>query len=236
MNKLLKAISLGITLSTFISCGSSETEDSDFVNQSRVYQGLSVDYDDEAKKLSWNAKFTFSGATGTTLELVDSSKVYVNDQRLQKTTSKLDGTFYRLSKQSKGGDSSHQFTYIDNEGTTYRNSIAMNSIDYPANLPASFSKKNDLSVKWIGHPLEDETVVLELRNTDEDKLVRVFQANNLATKIIVRTADLKELPAGNIEMKLIRNSWRNDLTESGAVGRYISATYTSKKRILKLED
>src|SRR5262245_21459177 len=76
--KLLKPIALLTILSTFMSLSSCKKEDSDDVNQDKIYAEYELFYDKNTDKTYASAVFKFSNALGTNLQLTSPSEVKFN--------------------------------------------------------------------------------------------------------------------------------------------------------------
>jgi hypothetical protein len=169
MTKLSLNLALFSTLGSFIlaACGSTETVKSSDVNETQYYRSYSLDYDADTLEFRQMAQFRVGGVTGTTIELVDPSKVNLlgKDQAFEKTTSSvLIGTFYSLTSKTSTPDTKTTFVWTRKDSTTTTDEIGL------ATAISAATKAGDTISKAAGY---DVTLSLDAVNTDDSVQVTI---------------------------------------------------------------
>jgi hypothetical protein len=65
----IKSLFLSMLVIILVSCASNEIGESKDVNQDKIYQDFSIQYDEETEKATIQSQFRFAGQDGTTLVL-----------------------------------------------------------------------------------------------------------------------------------------------------------------------
>lgn len=221
-----------VCISMVIGCASSETEDSSNVNQDRIFQLHTANFDAVNGEFKWTASFTLGGATGTTLELVNGSSVTVNNQTMEKLTTGVSGTFYIRKEQTKISTEPQTFQWKDTSGKAFNNSISLNTVAFPSDFKSSFSKSQDITIAWAGDKLSGtyDWISLEIKAKANNELAIKRINDSGATSISVSAKDLAKLGVGDIELQLSRYSGWIDLKEATSVGGSIGYNYYSDKK------
>jgi len=184
---LLLALYSGILL--FTSC---KKEDSDDVNQDKIYAEYELFYDQNQDKTYASAVFKFSNALGTNLQLTSPSEV-----RFGTDVIPFDAAFAYYRKEYSGKINSGTFKFTDTEGTAYTNTVYL--ADTLAN-PAidSISKSVSYTYTWLGSSVAaNNTVGLTLSNVASPLNAKYFlQYTTGANNLVLGAADLNYLPNG----------------------------------------
>ncbi|MEO9533729.1 MAG: hypothetical protein ABJG68_01930 [Crocinitomicaceae bacterium] len=141
---ILPILALGLVIS---SC---TKEDSSDVNQQKIYADYEVFYNQNEDKTHVVAKFRFGGATGTVLELSDSTGAYVS---FEGDTLPWDPWYNAHHKEYAGNITTGSFSYTNTDGDTYVNAIpAGESIDFPLGFD-TLNKSMAYTYAWAGTAL-----------------------------------------------------------------------------------
>ena len=110
--------------------GSCAKEDSNDVNQDKIWSEYKLYYDQNDDKTHAIARFRFGGATGTLLELTDSTNASVT---YNGTVMPYNAWWGAHHLEFAGNITTGNFVYTNTEGTTYSNSVptGAESIAYP---------------------------------------------------------------------------------------------------------
>jgi hypothetical protein len=209
-------------------CGSSETEESTNVEQERIYQDYSVIYDEEKGEMTYSATFLFGGPTGTTLELVDDSRVSVNGAKMHKISSNHTGTFYQIKEKADFSNKVNTFIYKDNDGKEFKNKIAPNLVQIPADIDPRISKSKGKTITWQGEALKSEIMYLDVRSKVDSFYAYESESTDKSTFIELTPEALKDVPLGDAGVQLRRSSKYVKINEAADVGGSISFSYYSK--------
>jgi hypothetical protein len=205
------------------SCASNETSDSNKVVQSEIYQSYSVDYDASNNELEVTAGFRFGGQNGTTLRLVDKSKVKYNNMELSPKTSPWTGTSY-IYTHNGPMVSEHKFEYTNNDNETFVNVVPLLKAD-PILTESVISKSNNLVISWSGVPLTSKELI-ELAIQDSVQTYYFSPKIIGATSITVTPTELSKLKIGKGEL-FMRRTVSLSLQKGKPIGGFIESEYQS---------
>lgn len=199
-----------------ISC---ESESSSSVDQSRIFTGYELFYNQNTDKTYARAQFRFGNALGTTLELGDPSTVSFNGQELGW---KPLLAYYEL--ELTGFENTGTFAFTDTEGISYQNTVQINEIDYPANLTA-IDRSSSFELTWDGDALAaDESVILTANGENEGD-ARVFATDtDGATSIILGLNLLSQIGAGPGTLWMDR-TFEPTIQDAPSAGGYAKGRY-----------
>jgi len=208
------ALVLMISLS-FTAC---DSEESDTVDQDKIYTKYLLYYNANEDVTYARAWFQFSDQTGELLELVEPSKVTFNGDDLPWRE-----TLSYYEKQYAGYKGGGTFKWTDTDGNTYTNTISIDtSFGYPANLD-TIPRSSSYTFTWTGDTLDkDERVKLTIDGEDDSNFFT--QDNQGSSDIILPKDDLEEVGQGTAEWKL---DWRKKsaLKEATSAGGWIKGRY-----------
>ena len=203
-------ISIGISMSLLVGCGS---ESSDDVAQDRIYTYYRFSYDAATNTTTAQARFTFGNLTGTRLTLGSNSNITCNGQPLTQTTELINQTLYEAT--FSGQVNSGEFTWTDNDGNVFVNTIDIPaSIDYPAGL-TQIDRSASFDLTWQGDAVAVSEDVRCIINN-----IHIFtQAISTSTTVTLPTSRLQNIGAGtaNFELNRVRNIQLAQKTDAGGL-------------------
>ena len=201
-------------------------EPSENVNQDRIWTDYELHYDESEDVTSARATFRFGGSTGTLLELSDESFVAVNGEELTRRTQPVTNVTY-YEREFAGLEPDATFEFVDVEGTSYLNDIALRSIAVSSGA-GPIDNDNSYEVRWSGQPLgAGEEVGAVLYRIFGGVALAVFTQRDVgATSIILDRAQLQNVEPGEAMLVLERRT-AGTLSEPTEVGGRISARYTA---------
>lgn len=214
---------------------SCEKENSEDVNQDRIYAKYEVGFDAREGKTESTATFFFGNITGTVLELTLPSKIEIDTFEMQEKT--LPFTFYYKSFNGvKPGTST--FKFEDTEGNIFTNSIDMaDSIDFVS--PGTINKNNNYTLTWIGNPIGqyEEIMVKIIKSTgaSSDDDYEYFTENGVgATSIVLPASKLSTLPNGQFKM-FIKRTYSPPLLDGTSAGGTIESYFYTLEKSLTIQ-
>lgn len=209
MKKFIFPLFLALTL---VSC---DKEDSEDVNQDKIYTDYELFYNENTDKTTVVARFRFGGPTGTLLELSSGATVTFNGDNLA-----YNGWYGGHMKEYAGQLASGTFVYTDVDGSTYTNAT-------PAYNPIAFDPAFDTIVKsqantltWLGSALApNEAVAVFVGTWTWGQDAWLFQDLDGATNIIMGVNQLSGLAEGNSTVYMDRYTALNVTQGTGEGGR-----------------
>lgn len=229
----LLIVALGFTICA-CNQASVDTIASNTVMSSQVYQVYSVEASRSNSQIV--ATFRVGGATGTTLELTAPGKIFYNTAELAKsdpsnligTNYRMKGTDYRLS--SKSYQTKHEFSFTDNDGKTYVNSISLAPIEIVSTAPFSLQTVQLTTIPLSRAVGTDEKLTISLDTIIDDEIPTADNSvyfNQTRSAIIVtpkywQTKSLKAKAELQIEV-----AKTDSISQGTALGGSISAKYSA---------
>lgn len=154
MKKFLLIATSLISSAALFGCVSFETTKSNLVSPPAVHQLYRVTYDENSSTVKAEATFRVGGPGGTTIELVEPTKVVFNDMPLSRTH--FLGTYYEIEASARSMAFTWNFT--DQAGKEYTNTGKIGAFRVPY-IPSHISAKNNLILQYEGSDLaSDETI------------------------------------------------------------------------------
>ena len=180
------------TLSILVLSISCAKEDSEDVNQDKIYSAYEVFYNQNTDKTTVLARFKFGGATGTNLELTDGATCTFNGDLLT-----YNALWVGHVKEYSGLVSSGTFNYEDVNGDVYVNaSLQMDTIAQDPTLD-TIVKSQANTLTWGGGVLaagEHVNVFIGSWTWGEDALI--FQGQQGASNVVIGTNQTSSLALG----------------------------------------
>jgi len=142
------------------------------VKQSQIYTSYSARYLEGDETLELQATFNFGGSTGTYLELTPPSTIEADDSPLTVSTSFLGQVNYEKSVRTVSESElapSYVFSYVDNEGKSYRNEFSMPRLARSTSPAANSTHPTThaLEVQWASpDDLGDDRVSVQMISSD----------------------------------------------------------------------
>jgi hypothetical protein len=194
-------IILFISALTIILFNSCERENSNDVNQDRIYVLYELIYTQSTDVTSARASFFFGSITGTKLELVAPSKVDFNGSLMG-----FKSVLAYYETQISGLRSTGDFSWTTTEDTVFINSATIKQVGLPATVDTIF-KGQAYELAWIGDALSTgESVYAFVDGSAENDAINVIQSTPSATKIIITAAQTNNLSVGTNTIFLRRNN------------------------------
>lgn len=205
-----------VSLLTTTSC---QREPSDSVDQDKIFTEYELFYNANEDKTYARATFKFSNALGTKLELVDPNAILFDGDVL---TWKPALAYYE--KEIAGFQTTGTFTWTDNDGNTFTNSVEIIPIDYPADLD-TIARDAAYDLILDGAPLIENQSFTVTANGENEGDAQVFFTDDIGAQNIVLEKNLLEkIGAGPGTLFLDR---RNTpiLTEQTSAGGILTGRY-----------
>ena len=198
-----------------------KAEDSADVNQDRIHQYLELFYDEAQDKTYAYAQFRFGNAIGTPLQLATNATVSVEGN----TMSWNDNfNLNRYEWEWTGKRNSATFTYTDNDGNTFVNTVIINDIGFPASLD-TISKDSSYNLVWTGDPLAADEAVWVSINEDNEANAATFNQNDQGSTSITLTKDgLSKIDPSSVTLWIDRNN-KPAITQATSVGGILVGKY-----------
>lgn len=194
-------------------------ENSNDVNQDRIYAEYELYYDKNADKTYASAIFRFGNATGTQLELTAPSEVKFNNDVIP-----FDPVFSYYRKEYAGLITTGTFTFTDTEGNSYTNTInPYKTIAFPA--IDTIHSNNSYTVTWVGDSLlANERVDLWIDGTMQNNSELFIQYTQGAKDVVLSASRLQNLGIGNATCVMDR-IWETTATGVTSAGGKVRAKY-----------
>lgn len=213
-------------------CGTSE--DSNDVNQDRIYTDYEVFYNSNDDKTHVIARFRFGNAFGTILELNESSGASVTYNGEKLAYSRFWGGHHReyAGNTAAGGS----FVYTDTDGRRYTNTVpAGTSIEFPSGFD-TIDKNNAQVLAWVGTPLAPNDQVGIFVGSwawGDDALFWIDDDG--ATEIVLGANQMQNLALGTAEVFMDR--WNAvDVVQGTAAGGRMRYKYRAANVVVTVID
>lgn len=213
-----------------LTLGSCAREDSDSVDQDKIYASYVMEYNTTNDITYTRTNFHFSNALGTKLELVDPASITVDGDAL---VFKQGLAYYE--KTFSGVKASGDFVYTDTESNTFSNTVTMvPSIDF-LNLPDTLSRSSSATIDWSGDPLASGEVVTVTINGSGEGDAKVFTETGVgATSITLPANQLGDLGLENATF-YIRRAKNEEAVEVTSAGGAVIARYDGAPETVYIE-
>ena len=224
MKKIIFPLFLALTL---ISC---DKEDSEDVNQDKIYTDYEMFYNENTDMTTVVARFRFGGATGTLLELSSGANVKFNGDVLA-----YNGWYGGHMKEYAGEIAPGTFVYTDVNGSIYTNTA-------PSNNPIAFDPAFDTIVKsqantcaWLGSSLQaNEAVALFVGSWTWGQDALFYQDLDGATDFVMGVSQLSGLAEGTSTMYMDRYTALNISQGTSEGGRIRNKYRAINQQVLVL--
>ena len=218
--KSLKFIGILVILITAISC---EKENSEDVNQDKIYTAYELFYNSNEDKTYAIARFKFGGPTGTNLELSSGATVNFNGDDL--TYSDLVVGHF---KEYAGKINTGTFVYTDVDGNSFTNVVpSYNDIAFETDFD-TIVKSQANTFTWDGTSLEpNESVGVFVGSWTWGEDALFYTEQDGATNIIMGVTQLSNLALGTSTVYMDRATQTN-LDEGTSEGGVIIGKYRAE--------
>jgi len=229
---------LSLLLAIIVLMCACETESSDEVTPSSVYQSYAFTYDKSLDKTYALAEFRDGGPFGNDIVLVSPAQAIFNGDLLHYQAIPWDLIYYHYGKEYDGVILTGTYVYTESDGKAFANIVDMTGmeIDFQTNHGLdTISKSTDLVFTWSGAAVANgETVELSF-NVFNDTTTMISKSTSEAgdVSITFTTADFSTLATGKCELVLER--YKSPTIQSAtSTGGSMSVTYyTSLECIVK---
>ncbi len=222
---IIKASAFVCSLFVLLTLTSCDKEDSDSVNQDKIYTVYEFDYNKNSDITYARVWFRFGNLLGTPLELKEPATITFNGDTMPFKSSL---SYYEL--QFPGVLASGTFVYNDLNNDTYTNTITMAKVvDLPATVDTIVRSINN-QLTCVGDSLgaseKFETKVAGPNSND----VQYFTTTGVgAHTVTLLSSQLSLISPGMGTLKLERE-YKPTLQQKTLAGGYISSSYTALER------
>lgn len=204
-------------------------EDSENVNQDRIWAHYEMFYNENEDVTYIRSTFRFGHALGTRLELTEPSGVRFNGSNI--TWRPLLGYYERSFP---GFIDSGTFQFEDMNGNYFNNECEIRTIDQPENL-ATLSLSQASAYAWVGNPVASrEAVTLILTGGNNGGSETFTTAAIGATELVLATNKLGNLAPGQGNAVLER-AYTPMIQQGTSVGGLITGRFRASDKTLTLE-
>lgn len=201
-------------------------EDSDSVDQDKIYASYVLEYNSNQDVTYARSNFHFSNAFGTKLELVPPAEITVDGDVIP-----FKQALAYYEKEYNGVKSSGNFKYVDVDENEFNNTVTMvPSIDFDGTLD-TISRSSNYMLTWVGDPVQAGEVVTVTINGSGEGDAQVFtQAGVGATDINLTQDQLGNLGLEDATffIRRAKNVAAQEVTSAGGnvISRYDGQTMT----------
>lgn len=217
MKKFIFPFVIAVLLAiVFSSC---ERENSEDVNQDRIYVYYELVYNATQEITYARATFFFGGITGTRLELTEPSQISADGQVL---TWKPLLAYYETS--FAGLKDTLSFEWTDTDENVFINGVSIHEIGFPETIePIIQASANEFY--WSGDPLSaNETASIYINGPMEEDAAPVVQAITGTNYVLIPANISSGLTLGTNNAYLRRN-YKPDIQEATSAGGEIHGIY-----------
>lgn len=215
-SKLLYVFAFILGAGQLISCAKENSND---VNQDRIYAEYELRYDANTDKTYASAIFRFGNATGTQLELSDPSTITFNGDAIP-----FDPVFSYYRKEYSGNITSGTFVFTNTEGTSFTNAVTNpRTVAFPA--IDTIHNANSYTLTWIGDSVVSNEHMDMWMDGPQQNNAEFFTQYTLNTHNLVLAANqLQNLGIGATTCTLER-TWETSAGSVTGAGGKVRAKY-----------
>ncbi|MBP2834051.1 hypothetical protein J8281_17780 [Aquimarina sp. U1-2] len=198
-----------------------ESEDSENVDQDRIYAAYELFYDETENVTYAKTTFSFGNLTGTRLELSEGASIIFNDTAIPFNNV---GGFYELKL--AGLVNSGTFLYTDLDGEVFSNLITLRAVNFPENIPTILDRSQSYELIWQGASVaEGASSVVATVVPNNIQQTKVFtQSNEDATSVVLGSGVLQDIDPqpGTLILERFDITEATETTSAGGLitGRY----------------
>lgn len=202
---------------------SCQREDSDSVDQDKIYTQYVLEYNTNQDVTYARAHFQFSNATGTKLELVAPAEVKADSDVMP-----FKQALAYYEKDYVGVKSTVEFSYTDTDENNFNNTVEMiSSIDFPAGID-TLSRSSSFELTWDGPALAlGEVVTVTVDGSGESDVLVFTQAGVGATSVTLTQDKMSTLGLedATFHIRRVKNQTASDVTSASGrnIARYLGA-------------
>lgn len=216
-NLFISALFLLVSLPLFNSCAKENSED---VNQDKIYTAYEVFYNANSDKTVAVARFRFGGATGTILELSSGANVTFNGDVLT-----YNGWYGGHVKEYAGLITNGSFVYTDVDGNVFTNTtLSMDTAGYESGFD-TIVKSQANTFTWTGNALASgESIGLFVGSWTWGQDALFFQDQDGATNLIMGVNQMTNLAEGTSTVYMDRTHLSTSI-DGTSEGGTMKSTY-----------
>lgn len=222
----MKKYNFLLLLAVILIIFSCKREDSDTVDQDKVFTQYILEYNSNQDVTYARAHFQFSNATGTKLELVSPAEVEADGDAMP-----FKQAFAYYEKDYVGVKSNVDFSYTDTEENNFNNSVEMiSNIDFPIGID-TLSRTSSFELSWNGDAVQEgEVVTVTINGSGENDALVFTQTGVGATSVMLTQNKLNGLGLENatFHIKRVKNKTATDVTSASGrnIARYLGNQMT----------
>lgn len=205
-------------------------EDSENVNQDRIWAHYELYYNANEDITYARATFRFGHSMGTRLNLSDPSEVRFDGDVLPFK----EGLAY-YEEDYAGYIDSGVFEFVDLNDNIYINEVSVKSVEFPSDF-GPINPANSFEMDWVGDALgNNETVSIWLNGVEEGDSQLFLENDEGAESLILAANQLQELPLGTTSAVIERVA-TPPIQEGTEVGGLITARYRGQNVSVEIQE
>ena len=222
-----KQILFGLLLLIFtiIYSGCPDPVESTDVDQTKIYQIYSAEYDAEFLDVISTAEFRMNTSSGSFVKLTGNSYVKLNDQTMSEQNF-LNYLNYVYHLTNSANLNTYKWEYKNGSGTVFTNETNLSTVVITLqNIPDTIHKTQNYTFSWNKAIAAGETVTLELSYSDS-VLTSIRSTATGTTSVVISSSTFQQYPSGTIKVKAKKNDQLNT-QQNNPVGGIIKRIYWS---------
>lgn len=211
---------LFVALSSLFLLSSCNKEDSDTVDQDKIYASYVLEYNSNQDVTFARSNFHFSNAFGTKLELVPPAEITVDGDIIP-----FKQALAYYEKEFNGTKLTGNFKYTDVDENVFENSVTLvPSIDFDGSLD-TISRSSNYMLTWVGDPVQSGEIVTVTIDGSGENDTQIFTQTGVGATDI----NLTQNQLGNLGLEdatfYIRRSKSEDAQEVTSAGGKVISRY-----------
>ncbi len=224
-------ISILLTIAAIlISLSGCERENSDDVNQDRIYAYYELFYNSDQDITYARASFRFGSITGTLLQLAGHAYVKFNDDYL---TFKPLLAYYEISY--PGLVAEGEFTYMDLDSNFFVNTAVLHPVDLPETLD-TLVRGHVYALPFTGDSIRANEVVNAFIHSSLGTDLQTYSQSNLLAVQVLFAADRTLTLTPGLNTVYVRRNYSNPVQQATEAGAEIHAIWQSHVRQVFVKD
>ena len=216
-----------------LSCNTVNYKMSNTIEQRIIFPQYQVQYDAQTRQFEATVSFTVDNPSGLSVKLSEKSSITFNGMPLNlEQDDSLKRYFYRFTMDTL--PKLLQFSYTNDEGTTFENNLSMNKLEINSGNTITISKSVGAVLNYSGKSIvnnddTEETVSCQLYQQGKEPFyftIDVFDNQQIS----IKNEMIYDVPTGKYECRFVREMSNSDIKAMDRGGlitsSYISKTYT----------
>lgn len=225
MTRLTAFSTLLIALSLLTGC---MREDSENVNQDRIWAHYELFYNANEDITYARATFRFGHALGTKLELTDPSEVSFNG-----TPIVFRPALAYYERAINGYIPNGTFTFSDIDGNTFTNDVEIREIAHPEEVPP-IDRSQAFAYPWVGDQVSSRENVTLVITGGNNGGTETFTTSAIgATELVLPVTQLEKLAPG-MGNAVIDRTYSPEIVEATSAGGLITGRYRAVNKEVTL--